>query len=54
MEILIHHSTDGFVYYEAVFKGSNLLTFSLRDLINQTFIIYNIDLRKTLFNYCLN
>ncbi len=41
-----------FSYYECTFKGGNLLTFSIFDMIEQLVSIYGF--RSQLFNYSLN
>jgi hypothetical protein len=43
---------DGFIFYEATFLGSNLLAFSLNDLICQLWEIY--DFKLSLFQFNLN
>lgn len=51
MKIKRHQQTDGFIYYEATLTdGSNLITFTIRQLIKQLWEIHKIDKRKYLFN----
>ena len=44
------YNENGFIYYEAIGKDCNLFAFSIRELINQLFVIYSIDFRRYLFN----
>lgn len=44
------YNENGFIYYEAIGKDCNLFAFSIRELINQLFVIYSIDFRMYLFN----
>jgi hypothetical protein len=43
---------DGFMYYEAVFKGGNLYAYSINELIVQLWSIYGFKL--SLFEFNLN
>ena len=50
MKIRRHQTEDGFIYYEAIAKGVQLLAFRVTDLVYQLWSIYKIDLRMHLFN----
>lgn len=47
---IIRKQNNGFVYYEAVFNGGNLLAFTLNDLIVQLWMIYDFKLSLFQFN----
>ena len=41
---------DGFMYYEAVFKGGNLYAYSINDMIVQLWKVYGFKLPLFEFN----